>query len=102
MRSRQAHLDLPVGRPGDPCYQSEINCGDGIEAQLGGPVGVLIAGDLQFPGSDLSDYPTKVLPYGKSVSFEGITCASESEGVTCIETASGHGFFISKVANDIF
>ncbi len=88
--------------PGDPCYNSEVNCGQGIEAPLGGPVGVLIAGDLHYPGSDPSDYPTKVLPYGKSVTFEGITCASESEGVTCIETASGHGFFISKTANDIF
>lgn len=88
--------------PGDPCYNSEVNCGQGIEAPLGGPVGVLIAGDLHYPGSDQADYPTKVLPYGKSVTFEGITCASESEGVTCIEAASGHGFFISKTANDIF
>ena len=88
--------------PGDPCYQSEINCGGGIEAALGGPVGVLEAGDLQFPGGDPSDYPTKVLAYGKSVTFDGITCASESEGVTCIEVASGHGFLISKTANDIF
>jgi hypothetical protein len=88
--------------PGDPCYNSEINCGDGIEAMLGGPVGVLIAGDIQFPGTDLNDYPTKVLAYGKSVSYEGVTCASESDGVTCIEMASGHGFFISKTANDIF
>jgi hypothetical protein len=31
-----------------------------------------------------------------------VTCASESDGVTCIEMASGHGFFISKTANDIF
>lgn len=88
--------------PGDPCYHSEINCGGGIEAALGGPVGVLEAGDLQFPGGDPSDYPTKVLAYGKSVTFEGVTCASESEGVTCIEAASGHGFLISKTANDIF
>ena len=88
--------------PGDPCYNSEVNCGDGIEAPLGGPVGVLQAGDIHYPGSDQSDYPTKVLAYGKSVTFDGITCASESEGVTCIEAASGHGFFISKTANDIF
>lgn len=88
--------------PGDPCYHSEISCGHGIEAALGGPVGVMIAGDIQFPGGDPSDYPTKVLPYGKSVSYDGVTCASESDGVTCIATASGHGFFISKVANDIF
>lgn len=88
--------------PGDPCYQSEISCGHGIEAALGGPVGVMIAGDIQFPGGDPSDYPTKVLPYGKSVTYDGVTCASESDGVTCIEASSGHGFFISKVANDIF
>ncbi|MEO6115872.1 MAG: hypothetical protein ABIP33_05760 [Pseudolysinimonas sp.] len=48
------------------------------------------------------NYPTKVLAYGTSVSYEGITCVSQSEGVTCIEIASGHGFFISKTANDIF
>lgn len=88
--------------PGDPCYNSEINCGHGIQAQLGGPVGVLKAGDIQYPGIDPTDYPTKVLAYGKSVSYEGITCASESDGVTCIEISSGHGFFISKSANDIF
>ena len=88
--------------PGDPCYNSEVNCGDGIEAPLGGAVGVLKAGDLHYPGSDPADYPTKVLPYGKSVSYEGITCAVTADGVTCIEVASGHGFFISKTANDIF
>ena len=88
--------------PGDPCYNSEVNCGGGIEAEIGGPVGVLKAGDVQFPGTDPTDYPTKVLPYGKSVSYEGITCAVTTDGVTCIELASGHGFFISKTANDIF
>jgi hypothetical protein len=88
--------------PGDPCYHSEINCGEGIEATIGGPVGVLQAGDIHYPGGDQHDYPTKVLAYGESVSFEGVTCASESDGVTCIEAASGHGFFISKTANDIF
>jgi hypothetical protein len=88
--------------PGDPCYNSEVSCGHGIRAEIGGPVEVLKAGDIQFPGIDPTDYPTKVLAYGKSVSYEGITCAAESDGVTCIDTASGHGFFISKTANDIF
>lgn len=88
--------------PGDPCYNSEVSCGHGIEAELGGPVHVLKAGDIHYPGTDSTDYPTKVLAYGRSVSYEGVTCASESDGVTCIEAASGHGFFISKTANDMF
>ena len=88
--------------PGDPCYNSEVSCGHGIEAPLGGVVGVLKAGDIHYPGVDPTDYPTKVLPYGYSVSYEGVTCVATSDGVTCIETASGHGFFISRSANDIF
>jgi hypothetical protein len=54
------------------------------------------------PASTAHQLPASTPVNEKSVSYEGITCAVTTDGVTCIEVASGHGFFISKTANDIF
>lgn len=44
---------------------------------------------------------TRVLPYGASVSFGGVTCRSEKTGVTCVNPA-GHGFTIRKARQQLF
>lgn len=43
----------------------------------------------------------KVLAYGRSVSFAGVTCKSEKSGVTCIN-ARGHGFQVARAAQSVF
>ena len=41
------------------------------------------------------DAAAKVLAYGKTVRFGGISCASRTTGLTC-RNRSGHGFFLSR------
>ena len=55
---------------------------------------VLCAGD---PGPLLPqiDAAAKVLAYGKTVRFGGISCGSTTTGLTC-RNRSGHGFFLSR------
>lgn len=42
-----------------------------------------------------------VLPYGQTISRDGITCASERTGLTCANTM-GHGFMLSKAVQEVF
>ena len=44
----------------------------------------------------------RVLQYGESVTFNGVTCFSEEIGVTCQNAASGHGFVIARDRNDLY
>ena len=43
-----------------------------------------------------------VLEYGTINTYEGTRCLSESRGLSCWETDSGHGFFASKSIFTIF
>ena len=43
----------------------------------------------------------KVLAYGRSVTFAGVTCRSEKTGVTCTN-ANGHGFQVARAAQSVF
>lgn len=60
----------------------------------GRAVPVLCAGD---PGPLLPQIELKadVLDYGDAVSFGGITCESQTAGLTC-RNRDGHGFFLSR------
>ena len=55
---------------------------------------VLCAGD---PGPLLPQIEAKarILAYGTSTTFGGITCTSRAAGLTC-RNRSGHGFFLSR------
>lgn len=40
--------------------------------------------------------PQRVLNYGDSVTVGDVTCASATSGVTCTNSRTGHGFFVSR------
>jgi hypothetical protein len=40
--------------------------------------------------------PQQVLDYGQSVTVGDVTCASATSGVTCTNSRTGHGFFVSR------
>lgn len=40
--------------------------------------------------------PQRVLAYGQSITVGDITCASATTGVTCTNSRTGHGFFVSR------
>ncbi len=46
--------------------------------------------------SKFSGTVTKTLDYGQSMSYGVITCDSESAGVTCTDTGTGHFVRISR------
>ncbi len=53
------------------------------------------AGDTTLGGSEILDY-------GQKVERGEYVCESEPDGVTCSETETGHGFFISRQSFRIF
>ncbi len=53
------------------------------------------------PTDAVVDMDAIVLAYGNSWSRSGITCKSETSGMTCAN-AAGHGFFLSKAQQKVF
>jgi len=90
---------FPSASPDDYCYESEVSCGDGIQARNGGVPLPMQRGGVEF-GSEMGG--ARVLAYGESVTLGGITCASTEEGTMCVNAADGHGFLISKSKNQIW
>lgn len=90
----------PSAIPGDICYNSGEDCGSGIEATGDGKLRG--RGEYVFESQRASDggippaAPIKTLPYGHSVTADGVTCVSLATGMTCANTASGHNFTLSK------
>jgi len=52
-------------------------------------------------GDTVMSPDARVLPYGKSFMRNGITCVSQTKGLTC-ENSAGHGFFVSKATQRVF
>jgi hypothetical protein len=77
----------PKDCPGD--YGNGASLEDGKHGELS------CAGDTLLKQGD-------VLPYGQRVRAGQITCQVERAGVTCANTASRHGFFISKASYRLF
>jgi hypothetical protein len=70
------------------CSQ-EVDFGQGLEVGESGPGGFVCAGDTAM------DPSAPLLPYS-SASVEGkFRCVSATTGMTCTDTATSHGFFIS-------
>lgn len=84
----------------DYCYRAEIPCGRGIEVLGNASPHMRKRSDVAF-SSEYSD-TTLSLPYGSSVSWTGITCASSEEGIICENIESGHGFRISKSLHEMW
>ena len=55
--------------------------------------------DYTCAGDTILRQPTaEVLEYGQSVKVQDFTCVSQTAGVTCRNTATGHGFTLAKQA----
>jgi len=98
--------EFPRSSPDDFCYDTQVRCGNGIEAEGTDLPHPYQHGDPGFPATlamtDNSGGWVRVLQYGEMVTFNGVTCFSEESGVTCANATSGHGFVISRDENTIF
>jgi hypothetical protein len=66
-----------------------VNYGQGLIVTGSG------AGRLVCAGDTTLDPRAKALPYDDDTLVGSFRCASRMDGVTCTNTASGHGFFIA-------
>lgn len=70
--------------------------GDSLEVGPSGEAGPVCHGDTVFePGEGK-------LAYGKSKTLDDFTCASAISGMTCANTMTRHGFFISRATYRLF
>ena len=102
----EKNWEFPSASPDDYCFDAQIYCGNGIEAQGQGAPHPYMHSDPGFPAGlaidDNTDGWVRVLQYGEMVTFNGVTCFSEEAAVTCENSASGHGFVISRDVNEIY
>lgn len=82
--------DLPP-RPAD----CEFDYGQGLSMTAGESPEVVCAGDTTAGAG-------APLPYGESVTAGPIRCDSARDGVTCRDTASGHGFRVAREGYETF
>jgi hypothetical protein len=85
-------------KPKNTCKHIDY-VGNRIDVQSTGKAKLAICAGDAGPFADPK--ATKVLPYGKSVTHGGITCASKATGMTCTNK-SKHGFFMSKQSYKLF
>lgn len=84
---------LSFARPPADC---DLDWGHAFEVGRGSlPAQPVCAGDT------VASPDAPVLPYGASTSFAGITCTSETTGVTCTN-AAGRGFSLAKARQRVF
>ncbi|WP_319445226.1 MULTISPECIES: DUF6636 domain-containing protein [unclassified Mycobacterium] len=75
----------PPPRPAD----CEFDCGQGINMSAGERPAFNCAGDtVMGAGAPLA--------YGKSITKGNLTCASAKVGITCRDSATGHGFTTAR------
>ena len=88
---RERNWDPPAS--GEPC---ELDYGQGIAVSAqGGKADFVCAGDTALGGPS-------VLDYGQVSRRGSLRCRSGGKGVTCIESRSGHGFFLSRERYRLF
>ena len=55
------------------------------------------------PGSwEVGSHTVQTVPYGSVVHYGSYVCASESPGLTCWNTANGHGAFMRRSSTTVF
>lgn len=59
------------------------------------------SGEAVCHGDTVMSPDARVLAYGKSFTAGGISCLSDTHGITCTN-GKGHGFFMSKAKQRIF
>ncbi len=82
----------PGPRPSD----CPVDWGGGLQVGGSGKGEVVCAGDTVMN----PDAP--ILQYGEQTQVGDFLCASEEDGVSCVQTASNHGFRISRQSEDRF
>ena len=73
-----------------------VDFGQGLAVNRSGSGRFVCAGDT------VMDPSAKVLPYNTDTVVGDLSCASASNGMTCTNTATGHGFFIAIQGYRIF
>jgi hypothetical protein len=78
-------------RPAD----CEFDYGQGIGMSAGEQAAFVCAGDTAMGAGE-------PLAYGQSITKGNLTCDSAKAGITCRDSATGHGFTISREAYKVF
>jgi hypothetical protein len=81
----------PPPRPAD----CEFDYGQGIDMAAGEQAEFICAGDTALGGGE-------PLEYGNAVAAGTLSCDSAESGITCRDSATGHGFTIAREAYRIF
>lgn len=82
---------------GSPKWWFDLSSGD--TPQLGGRSEGAFSLDESFRGGGSSP---QVIEYGQSVTFGSWVCSSEETGMTCRNTETGHGVFLSSARYETF
>jgi hypothetical protein len=82
-----------------PAPKQPANCpldyGDSVQVERSGHAILVCHGDTAI------DPHARVLAYGHQFRRDGITCVSQTAGLTCTN-ASGHGYFLSRQSWRVF
>lgn len=74
----------------------DVDYGNGVAVGRKGPASYVCAGDTVF-SPDI-----QVLGYGERLVKNRFRCTSKQKGVRCVNTKSGHGFFLSVQSVRLF
>lgn len=89
-----AERDWPLpARPAD--CDLHVDFGQGLILSAGGEARFVCAGDTALGYGE-------TLAYGSSIAAGTLTCDSAESGITCRDSATQHGFAISRQAYQIF
>ncbi|MGZ4173239.1 MAG: DUF6636 domain-containing protein [Solirubrobacteraceae bacterium] len=66
-----------------------VDFGQGLIVESSGAGRLVCAGDTTF------DPSAQILPYGTETDIGRFRCTSATSGMTCLNTSTGHGFFLS-------
>ena len=83
---------------GSPKWWFDLSSGG--TPQLGGRSEGAFSLDEAFRGGGASS--PQVVEYGQSVTFGSWVCSSEETGMTCRNTETGHGVFLSSARYETF
>jgi hypothetical protein len=82
--------------PPKPSSCIDLDYGNGVQVFGGHPGEYTCAGDTVFTPN------ARVLQYGHKITKNRFTCTSKTSGMRCANRNSGHGFFLSREAVQLF
>jgi hypothetical protein len=84
-------------KPPPAAKKCEVDRGNGVQVEGRGKGGMTCAGDSLF-GATVE----KTLAYGHALTAKQVTCASTQANVRCENSATHHGFTLSRTAYTLF